>query len=233
MSDKTDIGLLEGLATTRAIRRYRNEPIPSEDLAKILFSATRAPTGSNRQSFRFLTLQDSPPAVAAKSVLGESFRAGWAAKKTADGYSGGTGADADSPKSRMARTMQQFVDNFEQTPVVVLACVRERHGSIMDGASIYPACQNLLLSARALGYGGVLTGWHGPVETELRELLQIPDEYLIGATIPLGIPEGNHGPVRRRPLNELVYDGQWGTTPDWAQDPEGTRFTSAGPPPAH
>ena len=46
------IGLLEGLATTRAIRRYVDEPIPDDVLRDMLFSATRAPSGSNpRYSF--------------------------------------------------------------------------------------------------------------------------------------------------------------------------------------
>ena len=56
------VGLLEGLTTTRAIRRYRDEPIPPEMLRAILFAATRAPSGSNRQPFRFLVLTDGPNA---------------------------------------------------------------------------------------------------------------------------------------------------------------------------
>lgn len=224
------IDLLTGIATTRAIRRYRPEPIPDDHLAALLFAATRAPTGSNRQHFRFLVLRDGPSARAAKAMLGASFRAGWAAKRTTDGYDAGSGALDDSPKARQARAMQHFVDHFEQTPVVVLACLRRRHGGLMDGASIYPACQNLLLAARALGYGGVLTGWHTAVEPELRELLGIPEDHEIAATIPLGRPEGHHGPVRRRPLSELVFDDGWDRAAPWAIDPPGTRFTQAGPP---
>lgn len=223
------LDLLTGLATTRAIRRYRPEPIPDEHLSTILFSATRAPTGSNRQHFRFLVLRDGPAARRAKAVLGESFRAGWEAKRAADGYDAGSGADPSSPKARQARAMADFVERFEETPVVVLACLRRRHGDLMDGASIYPACQNLLLAARALGYGGVLTGWHGPVEAELRELLAIADDHDIAATIPLGRPVGGHGPVRRRPVHELVFDDRWDQPAPWAQDPPGTRFTAAGP----
>lgn len=228
MSD--DIGLLDGMATTRAIRRYRDEPIPDADLANIMFSATRAPTGSNRQGFRFVVLRDGPTAKQAKSLLGETFRAGWNSKIESDGYRRGSGTADDSPKARMARSMQQFVDNFERTPAVILACVLLRHRNLMDGASIYPACQNLLLAARALGYGGVLTGWHAGVEDELRELLAIPDNFAIAGTIPLGRPEGNHGPVRRRPLAELVFDDRWDAAAPWAIDPEGTQFTQAGPP---
>lgn len=227
-----DISLLDGLASTRAIRRYRDEPIPEEDLANILFSATRAPTGSNRQGFRFVVLRDGPAAVQAKALLGRTFRQGWAVKRRDDGYEQGSGNTDDSPKARMARSMQYFVDHFEQTPVVVLPCLRSRHHNLMDGASIYPACQNLLLAARALGYGGVITGWHSQVETELRSLLSIPDEFEIAATIPLGKPVGNHGPVRRRPMAELVFEDGWDQPAPWAVDPPGTRFTQAGPPPS-
>ncbi len=224
------VDLLEGLATTRAIRRYRPEPIPDDALAQILFAATRAPTGSNRQNFRFLVLTDGPRAREAKALLGRTFRAGWEAKRGNDGYTEGSGADDNSPKARTARAMQHFVDHFEQTPAVVLGCIRRRHGGLADGASIFPACQNLLLAARALGYGGVMTGWHREVEGELKTLLGIPDNIDIAATIPMGRPMGGHGPVRRRPMSELVFEDSWDSSPAWAVDPPGTRFAQAGPP---
>lgn len=225
-----EVSLLEGLATTRAIRRYTDERMGDEDLAKILFAATRAPTGSNRQNFRFVVLRDGPVALEAKAMLAAAFQKGWAAKSASDSYASGSGADPTSPKARMARTMAHFVDNFADTPVVVIPCLKTRHNGLLDGASIYPACQNLLLAARALGWGGVLTGWHASVETELRTLLKIPDDVSIAATIPLGRPVGNHGPVRRRPLRELVSDDVWDGHAEWAVEPPGTRHTG-GPPP--
>jgi nitroreductase len=225
------IGLLEGLATTRAIRRYRDEPVPAQDLRDILFAATRAPSGSNRQPFRFIVLTDSPKAVAAKALIGEQARRMWQAKRRDDGYDRGSGTTADSPKARMARTMQNYVDQFETAPVLVLPClVRYRAPNPLEGASVYPAVQNLLLGARALGYGGVITGFHGAVDAELKELLEIPEDVLIAATVTLGRPQGRHGAVRRRPMAELVFDDAWDHAPDWAVDPPGTRYTSAGPP---
>jgi nitroreductase len=224
------IGLLEGLMTTRAIRRYRDEPIPSAALRAMLFAATRAPSGSNRQPFRFLVLTDGPKAQKAKELIGGAARAMWRAKRQADGYDQGSGARADSPKARMANAMQHYVDEFERAPALILPClVRYREPSIFEGASIYPAVQNLLLAARGLGYGGVITGFHGAVDGELRALLNIPENVAISATLTLGRPEGHHGPVRRRPMNELVFEETWGDSPDWAVDPPGTRFTSAGP----
>jgi nitroreductase len=227
------LSLLEGLATTRAIRRFTADPVPDDDLASIMWHATRAPSGSNRQPFRFVVLRDGPSAGAAKALLGRSFRELWAQKRAVDGYEAGTGVDPTSPKSRMAATMQRFVDRFEDTPVVVLACLRRyREPQATEGANVYPACQNLLLAAHALGYGGVMTMWHTMVEPELRALLGIPDGTAIAATIALGKPEGHHGPVRRRPLAELVYEDRWEGAGSWIADPPGTSYTSAGPPPS-
>lgn len=229
-SSEPDLGLLEGLATTRAIRRYTDELIPSKDLNTILWHASRAPSGSNRQNFRFLVLQDSAAARKAKELLGHAFRAGWRTKVEHDKYEKGSGRDPTSPKARQAAAMQSYVDHFEDIPVLVLVClIRHREANPYEGASVYPACQNLLLAARALGYGGVLTMWHHAVEDELRELLGIPDNVALSACITLGRPQGGHGPVRRRPVKELVFEDQWQMSPDWAHDPPGTSFTAAGP----
>jgi nitroreductase len=225
------VGLLEGLCTTRAIRRYLDEPVPTEALRAMFFAASRAPSGSNRQPFRFLVLTDGPKAAEAKALVAGAGRRVWAGKEQRDGYHRGSGVDDASPKARMARTMQQYVEDLERVPVLVLAClVRYREPTPTEGASVYPACQNLLLAARGLGYGGVITGFQGLVEQELRELLAIPEGVALCATITIGRPAGHHGPVRRRPLGELVYEDSWGASASFAVDPPGTRHTAAGPP---
>ena len=225
------LGMLEGLTSTRSIRRYTNDPVPDSALRAMFFAATRAPSGSNRQPFRFIVLRDSDAARAAKRLIGDSARSMWSAKRAADGYDEGSGARADSPKARMAASMQAYVDGFESAPVLVLpALVRYREAHTYEGASVYPACQNLLLAARALGYGGVMTIWNFAVERELHELLAIPDAVQIAATITIGKPAGHHGPVRRRPLGELVFEDGWDQAAAWAVDPPGTRHTQAGPP---
>ncbi len=225
------VDLLEGLCTTRAIRRYRDELIPDHVLRDILFAATRGPSGSNRQPYRFVVLTDSNRAREAKKLIAGSAQALWGAKRKNDQYDERSGADPDSPKARMAQTMQDYVDNFETVPALILPClVRYREPTPMEGASIYPSVQNILLAARALGYGGVITGFHGGVDKELKQLLGIPQEVFIACTLTLGKPQGGHGPVRRRPMAELVYGDQWEESPDWAIDPPGTRHTKAGPP---
>ena len=218
-ADRPD--LYEGLVTTRAIRRYQPDDIPAEDLNKILFAATRGPSGHNTQPFRFLVLRRNPEATEARELLGEGFRTAWAPNRVEP-------ADDDTSRpARMARTMNHFVDTIAEVPVIVFACFRSarQRDDISAGASVYPACQNLLLAARALGYGGVMTQWHRPVVDRLEAALELPEDVSIVNTIPLGRPVGGHGPVRRLPLQDLVYEGRYGQPATWAQDPPGTRYT--------
>ena len=223
------VGLLEGLTTTRTVRRYADRPVTDEELGVVLFAATRAPSGSNRQPHRFLVLRRGPKAVQARAVLGAAARQTWKVKRETDGYDSDSGASDNTPKARMARAMQHYVDHFEASPVIVLGClVRYRQALFTEGASIYPACQNLLLAARAIGLGAAMTQWQARCEPELREILSIPGDVAMHATITLGHPAGRHGPVRRRPVRELVYEDVWGEAAPWARDPPGTRFTGAG-----
>jgi nitroreductase len=210
-----DIPLLEGLATTRAIRRYTPDPIPDGDLAEILWYAQRAPSGTNRQKFRFITLRrDDEVAGPARALLAESFRRGWAHKRAE--LDRDAAPTEGSPRFRMQAAMQHYVDHIDTVPVIVLVGLeRYRAAHYTEGGSVYPACQNLLLAARALGYGGVMTGWHAPVEGELRAALEIPDGVGLHACITLGVPAGHHGPLRRKPLRTLVHDGMWGRQADW------------------
>jgi len=68
------------------------------------------------------------------------------------------------------------------------------------------------------------------VEPELRTRLGVPDGVFMAATITIGRPAGGHGPVRRRPISELVYEEEWDHPAPWAVDPPETRHTQAGPP---
>ena len=198
--------LEEAMSTARAIRRYRDDPVSDEVLAECLEAATWAPSGSNRQGWRFVVLRS--PEV--RALLGPAYRRGWAS------MSGGYGlAEIDpkdnSPRARMGRTMNKFVERFEDVPVYVLFCIegRARSVALTDGASIYPAVQNFLLAARARGLGGVITAWYQFCERALRDLLGIPDDWQIACLVPLGYPEGKHGSLRRRALNDVACIDRW------------------------
>ena len=186
-----DISLLEGLATTRAIRRYTADPIPDADLAEILWYAQRAPSGTNRQKFRFITLRrDDPVAAPGRALLADSFRKGWAFKQAELDREGRP--DDGSPRFRMQAAMQHYVDHIDTVPVIVLVGLeRYRPVNYAEGASVYPACQNLLLAARAL----VLPSFAEGLPVVIMEAMALKRPII--STFVAGIPElvrtGEHG----------------------------------------
>jgi len=205
------IALVDALSTTRAIRRYTDDPIPDADLNRIMWLATRAPSGSNRQGFRFVVLRDGPNAAPARALIREGAQQTWGNKRVKDHYDTGSGARDDSAKARMARTMEHFVEHMHEAPVLIFACSLTGNGDITSGSSIYPAVQNLMLAARALGLGTALTTVHRGRQKEVRELLGIPDSVETAALIPLGWPKGKFGSGMRRPVKEVTYWESWGS----------------------
>jgi nitroreductase len=213
--------VLAAIGTTRSIRRYRPDPVSEQDLATMLWAATRAPNSSNTQPVRFVVLRRSEATLPARRLLGDAFRAYWATKADTERWWEGSGALANSRKGRAARTMQHYVDHFEDIPVVILACqLPLRPIDPYSVGSVWPACQNLLLAARVLGYGGTMAAFHMGRDEALKALLGIPEDVFVASTITLGRPAGHHGPLRRRPVSDVVFDGQWDASADWVDGTE-------------
>ena len=103
---------------------------------------------------------------------------------------------------------------MEDVPVLVLACIQADPGTASWGSSIYPAVQNILLAARGLGLGSVLTTRQRRFESEIKQLLGIPEDVVTAALLPIGFPaEGTgYGPTKRRPLDEVAFDDRWGNS---------------------
>jgi nitroreductase len=96
--------------------------------------------------------------------------------------------------------------------VLIVACVdtpASGQAGFQTGASIYPSVQNLMLAARALGLGTVLTTLHRRRKARIHEILGIPDNVESAAIIPLGWPDREHGPNRRPPLERFVMRDRW------------------------
>jgi nitroreductase len=201
------VDVFEAMSTARALRRYTGEPVPDDVLRRCLEAATWAPSGGNAQAWRFVVLKS--PEV--RKVLGETYRTAWAKNKFGYGLTGEETPDDPSPRARMGRTMQHFVDHFEEIPVYVLFCLRGRgrRPALAEGGSIYPAMQNFALAARAEGLGTVVTTFFLEAEAALREIIGIPDEWLLAGLLPLGYPVGKHGPLRRKPVEAVTFVDRW------------------------
>jgi nitroreductase len=83
------------------------------------------------------------------------------------------------------------------------------HAGFQTGASIYPACQNLMLQARALGLGTVMTTMHRRRRDRFHAILGIPDGYDSAAIIPLGWPAASYGRNVRPPVESVVMRDRW------------------------
>ncbi len=197
--------LFEAIHSQRAIRRFHDEPVSDELVRKILDAAIRAPSGGNRQPWSFIVVTDAE----VKLELGRLYKESW--------DQGGRSRQAASPDPSTARvytSAQYLADRMGEAPVLVLACI-ETGGSgtsITTGSSIYPAVQNLMLAARGLGLGTVLTTIHKGREAEVKALLGIPANVETAALIPMGFPgEGaRFGPTRRVPVDEVAHRDRWG-----------------------
>lgn len=199
-----DIGLFDAMYSQRAVRYFSNQPVPDEVVERLLEAASKAPSGANRQPWRFLVIRDPET----RKVIADYYLKAWTAAY----------GETDTPKGQLARSVRTSADymanHLADVPVLVLACI-EHDGSastMSRGGSIYPAVQNFLLAARALGLGSVLTSLHKRYEDEIKSLLSIPENVETATLLPLGYPaEGqSYGSTRRAPVSEITYWEKWG-----------------------
>lgn len=191
----------EVLSTNRTIRRFTDEPVDDATLTRCLEAASWAPNGANGQAWRFLVVR-SPEARAAVAAAA---RQALAVIEPVYGMS----RPDDDDTSRFARNNRALYELHdraeERTSVLFCTYNYETASELLLGGSIYPAMQNFLLAARAQGLGGCITSWasYGG-EPILREALGIPDDWLLAGHVVVGWPRGHHGPLRRRPLGDVV-----------------------------
>lgn len=214
----SDISLYDAMRTTRAVRRLRPDPIPDAVLRRVLEAATFAPSGGNRQAWRIIVVRDA----ALKEELAKRQRKYWSAYAAA-----GRATSNALPEKSRERTLKALAagdylaEHFHELPAVLVVCFDPRgvmitdaalgRVSVVGGASIYPAVQNLLLACRAEGLGCVLTTLLCAAEAEIRPLLALPEPWATAAYVPIGYPVGRgHGPLSRKPVEEMVYRDRFG-----------------------
>jgi nitroreductase len=197
----------ETVTTQRAIRRLEPDPIPDAVLRQIMDATICAPSGGNRQGWSFLVIRDAVK----RTRLGELYCEAWGELMKVPYYRGAAAAPPDSPEGRMLASARHLSEHLGEAPVLVLACIAtDGRATITTGASIYPAVQNLMLAARALGVGSCLTTIHKYRDPQVKELLGIPADVETAALIPLGYPLGKFGRPPRRPLAEVAHADHWG-----------------------
>ena len=126
-----------------------------------------------------------------------------------DGWTG----KEDIPPGSVYEMPSRLADEIVDAPAIVLAL---SVGVQQFAHSVFPPVQNLLLAARALGIGSVLTTLHPQVMERVYAMFGIPPEVEFHCCIPLGYPRGRFGPTRRFPTSETTSWERWNTRPPWA-----------------
>ena len=214
--DPGSVGLFEALYSTRALRRFTDEPVSDEDLYQVIDAAIRAPAGGNMQVWHFLIVRDAEK----RRKIGEMYWQVWTeyGKQYLEDPS-----RIDSLPRQMrlvVRSTDDLARNIGKVPVHLFFC-----GPSEAAGTVYPAVQNALLACRGLGLGSVVTGFHRMHMDALRTLLDIPENQTAHALLPVGWPSDKIGPVSRRPVTKVASLDSWGA--DWlyasSQPEEGLR----------
>lgn len=208
VADGLQMPLAEAMTTQRAIRRLRPDPVDDETVLALLRLAVKAPTGGNAQGWEFVVVRD--PDV--KHQLARLNRQGWSVLKR--GYA--RRASSDPKAAKILDAVQWQADHFEEVPVLVVFCLngpRPVGPSVALSSwygSIYPAVQNLLLGARAIGLGAALTTL--PIWSSFlaRRTLGLPPKVHPVAVVPLGWPRGRYGATTRAPVEAVTHLDRYG-----------------------
>jgi nitroreductase len=196
--------------------------VPDGVVWEILDAAIRGPSGGNDQRWRWLVVTDQ----AVKDPIAEWYLEAWNSlhrgrrvrlRQVADRLAGRGDRQAaqleEARKDPNYRAGEHLAINIGRAPVWVFAVVEDVEGTptVVHGANIFGAVQNLMLAARAHGLGSTLTMLHRQHEAEVAALLGLPDDARALALIPLGYPEsGQFFRTRRRPVETVVYWDRWG-----------------------
>ncbi len=209
MSD--DLGIFEVIYNCRAMRRLKPDPVPEELLTRLVEAANQGPTGSNAQLGRWIVVRDP----AQKARLAELN------KKAVNTYVGpGSGRPTSLPhqpaekRARMLKSVMWQAEHMQEIPALIIACAEfaapvSPAESMAAGGSIWPAVQNLLLAARALGLGAAPTTLGLLDRPAAKKVLGLPDTIEPMCLIPVGYPLGKFGPVTRLPVQEIMRWDRW------------------------
>jgi nitroreductase len=199
-----DMTILEGINTLRSVRQFKLDPVPDEKLRVILDAASKAASGSNTQPWEFVAVRDT----SVKTRLKEPMLRTWLQRLDSGPGMSERMKDVYDEATHMLR-------NTEKVPVIIYCCIdfdRVGKSEEVRYASIYPAVQNLMLAAHALGLATCLTV-HGSTPTrgepEVKKLLGIPEHVKIACLVYLGYPAVKLGPPQRKPVEKLTHHDRW------------------------
>ena len=203
-------GIFEIMYSCRAMRRLKSDAVPEDLLLKLIDAGNQAPTGSNAQGVRWIIVRDRAQRerlAALNKAAVTRYAAPDSARAAALPHQG-----ADK-RARMLSAVLWQAEHMQDIPALVIACYEFERSvagqSVSAGGSLWPAVQNLLLAARALGLGAAPTTLGLSDRAAARDVLALPDSMEAFCIIPVGYPMGNFGPLTRMPVEQTVRWDRW------------------------
>lgn len=195
-------GLLELIGSRRSIRRYQPESLQREQIGRLLWAATWAPSAHNRQPWRFVVLTRLEAKERLARAMGDRLRF----DRLADG----------DPPDAVEQDASRSFARITGAPAVIAVCLSmidmdrypdERRGSAersMAVQSVAMAVQNLLLAAQAEGLGACWMCAPLFCPDTVREALQVAADWEPQAIVTLGRPASSGKPAVRKPVADLI-----------------------------
>ncbi|RIL07831.1 MAG: nitroreductase [Proteobacteria bacterium] len=199
-----DVPLLEGIRTTRAIRRLRSDPVPRALIRKVCEAGTFAPSGGNRQPWTFVAVTEPER----RAFVAERYRRAFAAY-IAPALEAAQDPAFPARKRRNVRAALHLAEHLHEAPVHLFVAGWLRRGEPQLQA-LFPCVQNVLLACRAVGLGASLTTVHRAFGDEIDAFLGLPPDRPTCALLPIGWPLGRYGRPPRRPVDECLHWERFG-----------------------
>lgn len=194
-----DVPLLEGIRTTRAIRRLRTDPVPPELIRKVCEAGTFAPSGGNRQPWIFVAVTEPER----RAFVAERYRRAFG-DYIAPALEAAEAPDFPEARRRNLRAALHLAEHLAEVPVHLFVAGWTRRGTPQNQA-LFPAIQNVLLACRAVGLGASLTTVHRAYGEEIDSYLGLSPRTPSCALLPIGWPAGRYGRPPRLSVDECLH----------------------------
>ncbi len=201
----------ELLSTTRAVRRRLDvgRPVELSIVDECLRLAQQAPTGGNAQNWRWLVITEPER----RRRIAEIYR-----RAGRPAFEAALARQTDPAAQRAYADAIGLADLMAEIPILVVPCALHRplewssHRYAAFYGSILPAIWSFQLALRSRGLGSTFTTAHLRAESEMADLLGIPDGVSQIALVPVAYTIGtDFKPASRKPVAEVTYHDRWGS----------------------
>ena len=194
-----DVPLLEGIRTTRSIRRLLPDPVPIELVRKVCEAGTFAPSGGNRQPWYFIAVTDAER----RAFIAERYRSAFATY-IAPALEAAKSPDYPEPQRKILSAAVYLAEHLHEAPVHLFVAGWKRRGQ-EQAQALFPCIQNILLACRAVGLGASPTTVHRVYGREIDSYLGLPENIPTAALLPIGWPKGRYGRPNRVPVDQRLF----------------------------